>query len=135
MGANGSADRIRERFESRGRKLVLLIGHDSVTRRELSAEMIRRGLAVVICNGPPGCSLAHDDRCVLADMADATAILPSHPGHPRTAAYVTECARAARRPVFAHKPSFPPPPGSVIADTADAQGLAAAIEQALEGTA
>lgn len=106
---------------------MLVVGHDSPLRRGVGHELIERGYPVVVCSGPPGCALSHDDRCVLLDEVDCAVILPSHADR-AIDMYLQQCARRARTAVFALQPDFELPPGSVVVGSPSAARIARVVE-------
>lgn len=112
------------------RALVLIVGRESRLRAMLAQEMIERGHSIVLCSGPPGCSLLHDDACVLVDRADVAVILP-FPAESSARPFLQGCAASARRAVFVTQPPFATPAGSTIVGATSPDAIARAVDAAV----
>lgn len=115
-----------------GPRLVLLVGHDNAERRSIASRLVDRGRAVVICSGPPGCSLVRDDHCALLDSADLVVLLPSLPMAREVVVGLALCARLAHKTVVAGRAwAEALPPGSVVTDEVAPDALVDVIDGAL----
>lgn len=88
------------------RRLVLIVGDDSVARSLLARELIEAGDAVLLCGGPPGCAFEHDDVCVLLSAAQAVVLMPSMRRNRTPRALLERCAANASRAVFLGDPGL-----------------------------
>jgi hypothetical protein len=79
------------------RRLIVVVGPDGDERTWLARGLMERGDAVVLCEGPPGCSLVRSDRCPIVDRVDGVVVMPYAGDATREIAIgLTLCARAAR---------------------------------------
>jgi hypothetical protein len=82
------------RIESR-KSIVTLVGAFSEDRVDLARGLIERGSAVLLCAGPPNCSLLRGDSCPLLEVADATVLLPNQVRDRKVATGLSRCAENA----------------------------------------
>jgi hypothetical protein len=82
------------RIESR-KSIVTLVGAFSEDRVDLAHGLIDRGSAVLLCAGPPNCSLMRGDSCALLQVADATVILPNQAQDQKVVTGLKLCAENA----------------------------------------
>ena len=74
----------------------MLVGPESDDRTQLAKGLIDRGEAIVLCDGPPGCSMVHNGRCPIVDTVDAVVVMPvTGLASREIAAGLTLCARGA----------------------------------------
>jgi hypothetical protein len=81
-------------IESR-KSIVTLVGAFSEDRVDLARGLIEGDSAVLLCAGPPNCSLLRGDSCPLLEVADATVILPIQVQDQKLVAGLTLCAENA----------------------------------------
>src|SRR5690349_18594743 len=77
------------------RPLVTLVGKYSDDRVELARELIDKGCAVLLCAGPPGCSLMRGEPCALLESTDSTVLLPTDTHENKVLGGLSLCAENA----------------------------------------
>ena len=77
------------------RPLVTLVGKYSDDRVELARGLIDEGCAVLLCAGPPGCSLMRGESCALLETSDATVLLPTDTQEQKVLGGLSLCAQTA----------------------------------------
>jgi len=112
------------------RPFALVVGRDTRARARVGQALLDRGYSIVMCSGPPGCALAHEDSCALVQRADV-AVMLSPWQEPHGGFFLRECATFAHKAVFAWAPPFAIPDGSVIVDSMDPTRIASAVDAAV----
>lgn len=80
---------------SNRRPLVTLVGQYSEDRVDLARALIEDGSAVVLCAGPPGCSLLRGEPCALIETSDLSVLLPIETEERKVVAGLSLCAENA----------------------------------------
>jgi hypothetical protein len=77
--------------------LLLLVGPKGEARDGLTNALIARGHSVVICEGPPDCPLARDERCGIVEATDGVVMLPNATADAPQLDCLAKCVGLARR--------------------------------------
>jgi hypothetical protein len=85
----------RDEKNQHRRPLVTLVGKYSDDRVELARELIDDGCAVLLCAGPPSCSLMRGEPCALLESTDATVLLPTDTHEQKVLGGLSACAQNA----------------------------------------
>jgi hypothetical protein len=115
------------------KKTVVLVAPESTARTQLATRLIGDGFTVLLCgsvwDASGACPLLREERCALAERADAVAILDRGTDEIAEEA-LTECAAAADRVVVAPD-TIAAPPGGIATKSAEASVVASALEEVL----
>lgn len=111
----------------------MVLGPESPSRAALTVHMIGRGYAVFLCgsvwDASYACPLLREERCGLAERADAVAILSGGPDELASEA-LDECAASSARLVVVPD-TIAPPRRAVVATSAEPSAVAEAVDALL----
>jgi hypothetical protein len=89
------------------RPIVTVVGSFSEERVDLARALIDGGSAVLLCAGPPSCSLLRGDVCPVLEAADATVLLPNQVQDRKVIAGLSLCAENASRCIVMEPSTVP----------------------------